>query len=1060
MPLNRTLRLLLTYCIFTLLILPKFALGLGSLEFKHISTDMGLSQKTVQSIFQDRQGFIWIGTQEGLNRYDGREIKVFTNIQGNSASLSSNVIRDIVEDSHGNLWIATSNGLNRYDTKNQSIQRIPIKTSLGDTVTKLYSLLSFGETLLIGTDGNGVFTLNTGSNTFDPHIPSNLTSLSKTDVRTIFRDSRNRTWFGTDGNGVWLEENSQLKPSNFSRGTSEKSISHDRIRSITEDSKGQIWIGTRGGGLNRFEERTKTFHRYLHDPKNGKSLGNNRVYSILEDTQRRLWIATDGGISLLESGSDSFTKIEHYTSQPNGLSHNRVLSLLESKGGLIWLGTMSGLDLWDPVASKFVHYRTIAEDKNSLSNNTVYGFAENNVGDIYVATFGGGLNQYKVDNNQWHQITNSLSNKATNLENRIMSLMVDSEQHLWIGSFSSGVSVLSNELELIIHYQNDKDDPTSLSANGITDIIQDSDGDYWIATYAAGLNRLDRTTNKFTHYRKGTSHNLLKSDSVLQILEDDEGYIWLATDGGGISRLDKNTNEIINFMHQVDQPNSLTGNSTWSIFQDSRGRFWIGTQGKGLNRWEPENRRKLENNFQRYTVADGLPSSTVNGVLEDQQGFIWISTNKGVSRLDPDTDQFKHYNLALEIHDNELNQGAMLKAKNGRLYFGGLNGISAFYPAEITSNLNKPDVILTSILSENKPLKLSQSIASLDEIEFSHKDYLITFEFAALDYSQPEKNQYQYKLEGFDPEWIDSKNLNRATYTNLPSGQYLLKVKGSNNDGLWSDESINLPVTILPAPWATWWAFTIYSIIFCGFLILLIRSQAKRIANQDLFKQQVINEIESSTRSIELENRSLRKQLRNYEINSANDIETGLPNQTFFTEQVLISLALLEKQSKLNPKLKMFCAILSVKSNDNNTSQLVSKLAEQLSKTDNQIHLVARWNKNELALLGFADSQESLKRTINSIEQAFIDSQGTDSTCEHSLGYTINPLNRMDNYPFKWDNVLMITEHAARIASGLSDKNCIGLLACHQSLSSTTIKSIMSDSSLQSLKEKFDVTTH
>jgi ligand-binding sensor domain-containing protein len=1033
----------------------------SDIEFQHISTDIGLSQKTVLSMYQDSLGFVWIGTQEGLNRYDGREIRVFTNSANDPSSLSSNVVRAIIEDSKGYLWIATSNGLNRINKDHQTFQRIELKTLSGQQVKKLYSLAIIGgNTLLVGTDGNGVFRLNTDLPTPKASPLAELSELSTADVRVIFEDTRNRIWFGTDGKGVWVTGRDYKTLTKFSADGKQGSISHNRIRAIKEDTKGQIWLGTRGGGLNQFDERTKLFSVFKNDKNNLASLSNNRVYSIVEDSERRLWIATDGGVNLLEQQAGAFIRVQHHTSQKRGLSHNRVLSLLESDNGLIWLGTMSGLDLWNPVTAKFAHYRNISEDKNSLSNNTVYSFAESRKNELYVATFGGGLNKFSFAKNKWEVVSSSPSNKDLQIEQRLTSLMVDNDKNIWIGGFSSGVSVITSNHERLLQFKNEKESSSSLSANGITDMYQDSDNTIWIATYAAGLNKLNQDNNSFTRYQKSKNQSGLQSNSVLQILEDDEGYIWLATDGGGISRLNKSSNEILTFTHDADEESSLSGNVAWSIFQDSRGRFWVGTQGQGLNRWEPENRRNGRGIFQHYSEKDGLASGTINGVLEDDQGNIWVSTNKGVSKIDPHSNKISNYNLASEIHDNELNLGAMTKSSDGRLYFGGLNGVSAFYPEQITSNLNKPRVVLTDILSENKSISIDKSASLLTEIEFSHKDYLITFEFAALDYSQPEKNQYQYKLEGFDPEWIDSKNLNRATYTNLPSGQYLLKVKGSNNDGLWSDESINLPVTILPAPWATWWAFTIYSIIFCGFLILLIRSQAKRIANQDLFKQQVINEIESSTRSIELENRSLRKQLKNYEINSANDIETGLPNQTFFTEQVLISLALLKKQSKLNPKLKMFCAILSVKSNDNNTSQLVSKLAEQLSKTDNQIHLVARWNKNELALLGFADSQESLKRTINSIEQAFIDSQGTDSTCEHSLGYTINPLNRMDNYPFKWDNVLMITEHAARIASGLSDKNCIGLLACHQSLSSTTIKSIMSDSSLQSLKEKFDVTTH
>lgn len=1029
------------------------------MEFRHISTDLGLSQKTVQSIYQDRHGFMWIGTQEGLNRYDGREIRIFTNMPEEPLSLSNNVVRAITEDNRGNLWIATSNGLNRYDAATQSFERVTLLTTGGEIVSKLYSLLSLDDgQLLVGTDGNGVFSVDVSSDNYLSTPLKSSAGIEHADIRAIFRDSRNRVWFGTDGEGVWLTDSNLDNPINF-LASQTKSISHNRIRTIIEDSKGQIWIGTRGGGLNRFDERTKTFTHYKHDSNNNTSLSNNRVYCIVEDSQRRLWVATDGGINLLDSDTSTFTRIKHHNSQSNGLSHNRVLTLLKSQSGLIWLGTLSGLNIWDPVTAKFVHYRNVSEDKNSLTNNTVYGFAENANGQLYIATFGGGLNYFNAIDNQWQSILKSPNGKHLNLDNRIISLMIDSQQRVWIGSFSSGVKVLSSNHEKLNHFQSIVDDPTSLSANGVTDIIEDSDGDIWIATYAAGLNRLDKQKNTFSHYRYGSASSQLKSDSILQIMEDDEGYIWLATDGGGISRLDKNTNQIVNFLHEESNINSLTGNSTWSIFQDSHGRFWIGTQGKGLNRWEPENRRNLRNVFQRYTVADGLPSSTVNGVLEDEQGFIWISTNKGVSRLNPSTDQFTHFNLALGIHNNELNQGAMLKASNGRLYFGGLNGISAFYPSQIIQNQNKPKVVLTNILSENSPMVFDVPIHSLEEIQFTHKDYLITFEFAALDYSQPEKNQYQYKLEGFDPDWVDSMNFNRATYTNLPAGQYRLKVKGSNNDGLWSDESINLLITINPAPWATWWAFTLYSIMFCGFLIILIRTQAKRIANQDLFKKQVLAKIKSTTESIEAENSDLRKQLKSYKINSGNDMDTGLPNQHFFTEQVLISLAYLQNLSNSNSKTKLFCLIMTIDCDTSSLNNIILKLSEKISDSVTNIHLVARWSDTEMAMLGFADSNSSLKHSIGEVTQAVKNAinELDEPSINYSLGYTLNPLNQMDRYPFKWENVLMLTEHASRIAQQDPDDKSVGLIACHHSLAPATMKSIMSESGVQDLEERFEV---
>ena len=401
----------------------------------------------------------------------------------------------------------------------------------------------------------------------------------------------------------------------------------------------------------------------------------------------------------------------------------------------------------------------------------------------------------------------------------------------------------------------------------------------------------------------------------------------------------------------------------------------------------------------------------------------------------------------------------MLKASGGRLYFGGLNGISAFYPNEITSNQHKPKVVLTNILSENKPLVFDKPINALEEIQFTHNDYLITFEFAALDYSQPDKNRYQYKLEGFDPDWVDSLNFSRATYTNLPSGRYRLKVKGSNNDGLWSDDSINLLITVNPAPWATWWAFTLYSFIFCSFLILLIRTQAKRIANQDLFKQQVLSEIETTTQSIKSENITLKNQLSSYKINSGSDMDTGLPNQHFFTDQVLVSLAFLQNLSKSNPKTKLFCLMMKIDHDSNSVSQVLSKISRKITDDVSSVHLIARWSDTELALLGFSDSSSALKNSIKGINQAAESAlkELNASTTKYAIGYTLNPLNRMDQYPFKWENVLMLTEHASRISQQQPEDKPIGLLACHQSLAPATMKLIMSEKGVHTLEERFEV---
>jgi len=1027
------------------------------LEFQYISTDKGLSQKTVQSIFQDSHGAIWVGTQEGLNKYDGQNITIFNSIVGNNKSLSNNFIRDVSEDSQQNLWVATNGGLNKFDSKSNSFFRIEITNENNEDVLRLNTIFNDADgRILVGTDGYGVYSIDTNKNTIQASPLSSVAELKNADVRVIFMDSRNRYWFGTDGEGLWqINERGKVIGHFLFNEKLKNSISHNRIRSIMEDSKGQIWIGTRGGGLNKYNELNKSFARYQNDPTNPSSISNNRVYRIIEDKNRTLWIATDGGINLLRSDSNEFLKVKSHQSQASGLSHNRVLTLMEDSGGLIWLGTLSGLNIWNPVTAKFVHYRNISETENSLNNNTIFGVEESQSGKIYVATFGGGLNYFDPIENEWSVIESDEKSNSLFSDMRLMSLMVDRKHNLWVGSFSKGVSVLSDNHQLKYHFENDKTDPTSLSANGITDILQDSDEEVWVATYSGGLNRLNKDGKSFRHYRmKGEENHGLNSDSIIQILEDDEGYLWLATDGGGISKLDKNTGMFTNFIHQPENKNSLTGNAAVSIYQDSRGRFWIGTQGRGLNRWEPEDRRQGKNKFIHYTVENGLPSSTVNGVLEDSSGYIWISTNKGVSRLNPESNELRHYNLARGIHNNELNQGAMLKTLDGRLYFGGINGISAFYPSEVSNNIHVPPIVLTDISSENKSIKLDKTLTELDRVNFTYKDYLITFEFAALDYAQPERNQYQYKLEGFDPDWIQNNNLNRATYTNLPSGNYIFKVKGSNNDGVWSEESINLMVTIEPAPWASWWAFLIYAILFCVVLILIIRSQAKRIANQELFQQRVADKVESQTAMFEKDNISLKEQVKNYQHNSGNDLATGLPNQSFFTEQLLVSLAWLKNQQKSEQKL--CCIIIKLSGESEIVEKRLAELAEKISENEEEIHLIARWNFNEIALLSFVQTNKQAIELNNRLSGYYISDEDNKNEGA-SLGYSLVPLHQNDEQSFKWENILMLTEHAMRGASNQQNPKSIGLLASYKKLSPTLIKKVMTSESIIDMKDIFEI---
>lgn len=1053
---------LLTLLLFSLISSVKAAVvEITNPRFDLLSTQDGLSQKTVQVVFQDSYGFLWFGTQEGLNKYDGQKVTVFRHSPGDPKSISNDVIRDVTQDSKGNIWIATSGGLNRYVSEENSFERIELLDEKNNPVQRLNAIyVDQKGNIWVGTDGSGIFESVMGDS--NPLFKQSevFRELNTQDIRAIFEDSRNRLWIGTDGGGLVILNTNDNSLTNYLFNEEDPySISHNRIRSITEDSKGSIWVGTRGGGANRYDELTKKFTRFRNTPKDTQSISHNRVYKIFEDDQQNLWFATDGGISIFRKETQSFKRIQNIPSMHSSLSHNRVLSIFQDSSGILWFGTLSGVNKWNPLSAAFINYRHVPEISNGLSFNHIHALAEDNTGKIFIATFGGGLDIYDSDKGTFKNIN---SDSGVISDDHLISLSTDKENNLWIGTLSRGVEVLDEKLNLVKSYRHQADDGSSLSDNAVTSILHDKNGELWISTYRAGLNRLDNQTEQFKRYNLKENTGGLLSENLYQVIEDDEGYIWLATDGGGISRLDKNTGEIKSFAHDPDNSKSLSGNIALSIYQDSKGRFWIGTQGNGLERWEPGDRRKGISNFIHYNAEKGLNSSTVNGVIEDENGFIWISTVEGVSKLNPDTDEIIHFNLADEIHKNELGPRVILKSKDGRLYFGGLDGISAFYPDKVKLNSYVPPVILTQVLSENKPLLFEESVHNLSEITFDHNDYLISFEFASLDFSNPKKNQYQYKLEGFDGEWINSDSLNRGTFTNLPSGTYTLKVKGSNNDGVWSKESVNLKVNVLPAPWFSWWAYSLYGIVFCIIIILMIRSQAKRIANQEMFQAQVSDKVSEKTELYLKNNNFLKEQLESVKNISNVDVETGLPNQKYFSDLVAANVGWV-KRVQLDSKdtsWRMALGFIRIQSKQNkeNFERDFNRVAKAFAQ-DNikyEQRKIIRWGSREIGVLDYFNNEDSdfdIDEWKNMVATAA--EQNGIENINISIAYCVSPLGGIKDNFLNGNDMMMLTEHLLHLVEIEHGHNVVGLEKLNQPLNNVIFKQILEADRLSELSEVF-----
>jgi len=542
---------------------------------------------------------------------------------------------------------------------------------------------------------------------------------------------------------------------------------------LYEDHAGELWICFWGGGLDKFDRETETFTHYQNNPADPYSLINNNVYMIYRDRVGMVWIATDGGISILDRGGKPFRHYRFIPGDPNSLSDNAVRSIYEDRSGVLWVGTVSGgLNEFDRETGQFAQYLHDPDDPNSLSNNTVKAIYEDRTGNLWVGTWGGGLNKF------------------------------------------------DRETGIFTHYQHDSADPHSLSHNVVLPIYEDRRGNLWIGTWGGGLNKFDRGTEQFTRYQHDPADpHTLSHNQVVVIYEDRLDDLWIGT-MGGLDRFNREAETFTRYHNIPTDPNSLANDAVYSLYEDWRGVFWIGTYGGGLDKFDRENEQ-----FTHYTVKNGLPSNSVWGILEEdaaspngedpdgEGGNLWLSTTAGLSRFNPQTETFRNYDVSDGLQGNTFNSiNDYYKGKSGEMFFGGTNGLTAFYPEQIVDNQNPPTVVITNFQLENKPVPiggdsvLQKSILETDALILSYLDRIFSFEFAALNYRAAEKNRYKYRLEGFEELWNEVDSTRRfATYTNLDPGGYIFRVIGSNNDGVWNEEGVSIKITITPPWWETAW---------------------------------------------------------------------------------------------------------------------------------------------------------------------------------------------------------------------------------------------------------------
>ena len=792
------------------------------LPFAQMAVEDGLSQSGVLAILQDSQGLMWFGTQDGLNKYDGYDFTIYKYDELDPNSLSDNFILSLYEDKSGTVWVGTeSGGLNKFDRQAQTFTHYlhdpDNPQSLGDNkVLSIYEDKS--GTLWVGTDQGGLNKLDreTGQFTRYTHNPDNSQSLTSNSVLSIYEDKLGTLWIGTtQGLNKFNRETKQFTHYTHNREQL-NSLSSDIVLSIYEDKSDRLWLGTKDGGLNKLDRETEQFTSYTHNPANPHSLSSNTVNSIAEDGLGNLWLATSSwygnsygkALEKFDPETEQFSHYTHDSIEPNSLSDNIIGPILRDNSGILWIGTgFGGINKLNTKAHKFTNYQHNPVKPQSLVSNKISSIYEDSKDNLWIGTYNSGLDRLDHATGQFINYTHDSDNPNSISNNNIWSIYEDHLGTLWVGTGDGGLNKLDQKTGKFSHYTHNPNNPRSLSDNSIWSIYEDHQGILWIGTFNGGLNKFDRQTGKFTHYQHNRDNpNSISDNNVFSIYEDQSGTLWVGTWNNGLNKFDRETGKFTHYQHNPNNPNTLSYNRVMSMLEYPAGTLWLGTYGGGLNKFDI-----ASETFTHYTVRDGLPHNSVVGILNDYAGNLWLSTGKGLSKFNPEKETFRNYDARDGLQGNEFDGiKAYAKGKDGKMFFGGLNGITSFYPEEIKDNPHIPPILITDFRIFDEPVKLDTAISQADELKLSYKDDFFSFKFAALDYANPGQNQYAYKLEGFDKDWIYSGERRYAAYTNLDPGTYTLRVKGSNNDGVWNEEGTSLKITITPPPWKTWWAYTLY----------------------------------------------------------------------------------------------------------------------------------------------------------------------------------------------------------------------------------------------------------
>lgn len=788
---------------------------------------------------QDSRGFMWIGTRNGLNRFDGYQFLNFRYDAADSSSLSNNMINDIAEDNSGNIWLATQGGLNMYERKTGRFIRYmhddKVKGSISSNVLNRLAFNGAGH-ILIAMQNGGLDNFDIAKKTFT-HLYIAPNGKPEYNFRTVYTDRSGTIWAGSGETGLYKLD---LKKHTFRNITLTDGLHHVNGRNVVcmhDDLFGNLWVGTQDDGLFRLNIATDACRQFKNQKNDPSSLSGNTIYCVNYDANGYLWVGTEnGGLCIMDPHTGKFTNYQHDDIDDYSITGNSVYGICRDRSNNMWVGTFGGgVNLWKSSSGSFGVYRHNLS-ANSLSNNYVLDFCELQDGNILIGTDGGGMNKFNPATKSFTCYKKPLNNSNGIAGNYVLAVRPDAQGKVWIGTWGDGLSILDPKTNVFRNFKAVDGAKKGIAGNNIYYILHTTDGKTWLSVFNNGIDCYDPKTSSFTNYRSDPANpQSLSSDRIYAMFEDHEHMLWIGTSDAGLEKLDRKTMTFTRYVHD-EKKNSISNNGVTDIFEDHKGRLWLATLS-GLDLFD---RRTQQ--FKVYNKDNGLSSDIIYAIREDDQGLLWISSNGGVSSFGADKQIFHNYTIEDGLQGDEYKPHAALKDRNGKIYFGGIAGFNVFDPVLVKKQNASAPLVITDFQLFNKevsiakndsdPSPLKTNITDTRKLVLSYKQSVFSFEFAALDYGSADRKQYACLLEGFDKEWNYTGSHTQAAYTNLSPGTYYVKLKYRNSQGYWSPVATPLEIIIVPPFWLTWWFIALSVVLFTGAIYGLFRLRLHTIEAQ------------------------------------------------------------------------------------------------------------------------------------------------------------------------------------------------------------------------------------